>query len=97
MQFWVSAPYFRNVVVESVAPTPSLVSVERERHVYTIRAGAPEVTVMLHVDHTTAGRIEAEVGLVGWPVGSLHASGRCSKSEVSWIPFFALRPSICSC
>ena len=67
VRFWVASPYFENVIVETVAPAPVLVSVERARHVYTIRAGASPVTVTLHVDHTTIGRIEGEVGLVGGP------------------------------
>ena len=67
VQFWVASPYFENVIVETVAPEPTLVSVEPARHVYTIRAGAAPVTVTLYVEHTTVGRIVGEVGLVGGP------------------------------
>ncbi len=66
-RFWVSAPYFENITVESVAPPPDTVSVEPARHVYTVRAGTPEVTLRLHVKHTTIGWIEAEAGLMGGP------------------------------
>ena len=67
VQFWVGSPYFENVVIDTVAPTPTLVSVEPARHVYTIRARATPVTVVLHMEHTTVGRIEGEAGLVGGP------------------------------
>ena len=66
-RLWVTAPYFRNVVVESVAPIPRTVSVEQDRHVYTFDASGSIVTVILHVEHTSVGRIEGEVGLAGGP------------------------------
>lgn len=67
VRFWVSAPYFEHVRIHSVAPTPELVSVETERHVYLIRSGSPDVTVTLQVEHESAGTLDAEVGLVGGP------------------------------
>ncbi len=67
VRFWVGAPYFERVRIESVAPTPERVSVETGRHVYLIRAGSRDVTVTLEVDHTSLGRLEAEVGLVDGP------------------------------
>jgi hypothetical protein len=67
VKVWVEAPYFQNVRVDTVAPPPTRVSVEPARHVYTIHAGSAPVTVKLYVEHTTLGRIEGEVGLVGGP------------------------------
>lgn len=65
IQFWVSAPYLEGVKIESVSPTPQTVTVEGSRHVYTIRAGSPDVTVTVQMEHQTFGRIETEVGVVG--------------------------------
>ena len=67
VRFWVSAPYFEHARIESVAPTPELVSVESDRHVYLIRSGSSDVTVTLEVEHEAVGRLDAEVGLVGGP------------------------------
>jgi len=72
VRFWVSAPYFQHVRVDSVAPTPQLVSVESDRHIYLIRTGSPDVTVTLKVEHESAGTLDAEVGLAGGP--SVHFS-----------------------
>ena len=52
---------------DSVAPTPQLVSVESDRHIYLIRTGSSDVTVTLKVEHESAGTLDAEVGLVGGP------------------------------
>ena len=65
IQFWVSEPYLEDVVVDSVAPLPQTVSVEESRHVYTIRAGSPDVTVTIEMEHVTFGRLVGEVGIVG--------------------------------
>lgn len=67
VRFWVSTPYFEHVRIDSVAPTPELVSVETDRHVYLIRSGSPAVTVTLEVEHEAFGTLDAEVGLVGGP------------------------------
>ncbi len=67
VRFWVSAPYFEHVRVDSVAPTPELVSVETDRHVYLIRSGSSDITVTLKVEHESAGTLDGEVGLVGGP------------------------------
>jgi hypothetical protein len=67
LRFWVSAPYFEHVRVESVAPQPEVVSVEEGRHVYTIHAGSTDVTVVMEVEHKTIGRLHGEVGLVEGP------------------------------
>lgn len=67
VRFWVAAPYFERIRIESVAPAPELVSVETGRHVYTIRVGSPDVTVTLRVGHESAGILDAEVGLVDGP------------------------------
>lgn len=67
VRFWVAASYFEHVRIDSVAPTPELVSVETNRHVYLIRSGSPDVTVTLEVEHEAAGTLDAEVGLVGGP------------------------------
>ena len=67
IQFWVSAPYLETIVVDGVEPIPQTVTVETERHVYTIRAGSPDVTVTVEVEHQTFGRLEGEVGIVGGP------------------------------
>jgi hypothetical protein len=67
VRFWVAAPYFEHVRIDSVAPTPELVTVEKDRHVYLIRAGSPDVTVTLQVAHQSAGTLDAQVGLVDGP------------------------------
>ena len=67
IQFWVSAPYLEDVIVDSVAPTPETVTVEGSRHVYTVRAASPEVTVTVEIGHHTFGRLAGEVGIVGGP------------------------------
>lgn len=67
VRFWISAPYFEHVRIESVTPTPELVSVETDRHLYLIRSGSPDVTVTLEVEHETVGTVDADVGLVGGP------------------------------
>jgi len=72
VRFWVSAPYFEHVRIESVAPTPELVSVETDRHVYLIRSGSPDVTVTLKVEHEAAGTLDGEVGLVAGPSVRFH-------------------------
>ena len=65
IQFWVSAPYLADVIVDSVAPAPQTVTVEDSRHVYTIRAASPEVTITVEMEHRTFGRLEGEAGIVG--------------------------------
>jgi hypothetical protein len=67
MRFWVAASYFKHVRIDSVAPTPELVTVETNRHVYLIRSGSSDVIVTLEVEHEAAGMLDAEVGLVGGP------------------------------
>jgi hypothetical protein len=67
MRFWISAPYFDRVRVQSVAPPPEQVSVDSERHVYVIRTGSGEVTVTVELEHDTVGRADAELGLAGGP------------------------------
>lgn len=65
IQFWVSAPYLEDVIIDSVAPVPQTVTVEQSRHIYTIRAASPEVIVTVDMEHQTFGRLEGEVGIVG--------------------------------
>ena len=65
IQFWVSAPYLEEVILDSVAPAPQTVTVEGSRHVYTIRAASPDVTVTVAMEHQTYGVLDAEVGIVG--------------------------------
>ncbi|MEO5739376.1 MAG: hypothetical protein ABIS29_02145, partial [Vicinamibacterales bacterium] len=67
VRFWVSAPYFEHVRIDSFAPTPELVSVESDRHVYEIRSGSSDFTVTLMIEHESMGSIDAEIGLVGGP------------------------------
>lgn len=67
VRFWVAAPYFEHVRIDSVAPTPELVSVETDRHVYLIRSGSSDVTVTLTVEHEAFGTLDAEIGLVDGP------------------------------
>jgi hypothetical protein len=67
IQFWVSSSYFEHVTVERVVPQPSHELLEHERHVYTIHAGSPEITVMVDVQHNTIGRVDAEIGIVSGP------------------------------
>ena len=72
IQFWVSAPYLQDVLIQSVAPVPQTVTVEGVRHVYTIRAASPDVTVKVHMEHQTFGSLEGEVGIVGGPTVSFR-------------------------
>lgn len=67
IQFWVSAPYLEGVIIDSVAPVPQTVTVEGARHVYTIRAASPDVTITVEMEHQTFGTLEGEVGIVGGP------------------------------
>jgi hypothetical protein len=67
IQFWVSAPYLEHVIVDYVVPEPETVVVEEGRHVYTIRAASPEVTLTVEMEHQTFGRLDGEVGIVGGP------------------------------
>ncbi|RPI57716.1 MAG: hypothetical protein EHM55_00880 [Acidobacteria bacterium] len=67
VQVWISAPYFQDVRVESVAPPPQMAAVEQDRHIYTIQAGSGDVTMTLEVEHHSIGPIQAEVGVVGGP------------------------------
>ncbi len=67
VKFWVSAPYFEHVRVESVAPPVQNVLVDENRHVYTIQSGSAGVVVTLEVQHHSIGTIDAEAGLVGGP------------------------------
>ena len=67
VRFWVGAPYFDRVQIDSIAPEPEIVSVETGRHVFVIRAGSPDVVVTLDVKHEEAGMLEAEIGLVDGP------------------------------
>jgi hypothetical protein len=72
IQFWVSAPYLEKVTIDAVAPAPQTVAVEGTRHVYTIRAESPDVTVTVQMEHQTFGRLEAEVGIVRGPTVSFR-------------------------
>ena len=65
IQFWVSAPYLDDVIVDSVAPIPQTVTVEGSRHVFTIRAASTDVAVTVEMEHQTFGRLDGEVGIVG--------------------------------
>ena len=67
VRFWVGALYFDDVRIESVAPAPDLVSVENGRHVYVLRSGSADVTVVVRVEHQTVGRLHGEMGIVGGP------------------------------
>lgn len=70
IQFWVAAPYLEDVIVDYVVPAPETVTVERGRHVYTIRAASPEVTLTVEMEHQRFGRLDGEVGIVGGPAVS---------------------------
>lgn len=65
IQFWVSAPYLDAIYIESVTPVPQTVTVEAARHVYTIRAASPDISVTVTLEHKTWGRLEGEVGIAG--------------------------------
>lgn len=67
LRFWVSAPYLRQVQVDSVMPDARLVSADDYRYVYAIHTAAPEVTVRLVFVHRAAGRLNGEVGLLDGP------------------------------
>ena len=67
VKFWVSAPYFEHVRIQSVAPQPQVVAVEQNRHVYTMQSGSPDITITLDVEHQTVGKLDAAVGLVDGP------------------------------
>jgi hypothetical protein len=67
IQFWVSARYLERVHIQSVSPMPQTVTVEESRHVYTIRAGSPDVAVTVEMEHKTWGALEGDVGVVSGP------------------------------
>jgi hypothetical protein len=67
VRFWVSAPYFEHVRIESIVPEPYLSSVDQARHVYAIRTESSEVTITLEIEHKTIGTIAVEVGVIGGP------------------------------
>jgi hypothetical protein len=51
---------------------PETVTVEGSRHVYTIRAASPDVTVTVEMEHQTFGTLEGEVGIVSGPTTSFR-------------------------
>ena len=59
IQFWVSAPYLADVIVESVSPTPQTVTVEASRHVYTIRAASQPRDVLAYLGYPIVRRLQA--------------------------------------
>ena len=67
VKFWVSAPYFEHVRVESIAPPVQNVLVDGNRHIYTIQSGSGGVVVTLEVEPHSVGTIDGEAGLVGGP------------------------------
>jgi hypothetical protein len=67
VRFWVSAPYLEEVTVERVVPEVELQTVERDRHVYAVRAGSPDVAISLDIQHNTAGVIGGEIGIIDGP------------------------------
>jgi hypothetical protein len=67
VRFWLSSPYFEHVRVDSIVPTPRLVSVDAGRHVYVIHADTADLTVTFELEHLTMGTREAEIGLAGGP------------------------------
>jgi hypothetical protein len=67
IRFWIAAPYFNHVKIDTVVPQPDSVSFEQGRHVYSIPSAEAESTITLHPEHETIGRIVGEIGLVGGP------------------------------
>jgi hypothetical protein len=67
VRFWVSAPYFESVRVYRIAPALQLVSVDNDRHVYTVESGSSQVTIALEVEYLRTGRLDAAVGLLDGP------------------------------
>ena len=67
IQFWIASPYLEFVTVESIEPEPQTITVESERHVYTVRAGSSGVTVSLQTNLTQSGRFEGSIGIVNGP------------------------------
>jgi hypothetical protein len=67
LQFWISAPYLRDVTIEKIVPEPDAEALETERHVYALRAKARDVTVSFEAEHRTIGRVHGEIGIVGGP------------------------------
>jgi hypothetical protein len=67
IQFWITSAYLELVTVESIEPQPQTITVEGDRHVYTVRAGSSGVTVSLETKHTQTGRMEGWIGIVNGP------------------------------
>jgi hypothetical protein len=66
-RLWISDEYLRQVRVEAISPEPDSVSVEQRRHVYTFKTDSPDVTVALELEHSTSGRLHADIGVAGGP------------------------------
>src|SRR5262245_33291677 len=64
-RLWISSEYFDYVRIESIDPRPDSVSIENNRHVYTVPTQSSQATITLHVEHETFGRLQGEIGLVG--------------------------------
>lgn len=67
VQFWIASPYLEFVNIESIEPEPETITVESDRHVYTVRAGSSGVSVSLQTKHAQSGRFEASFGIVNGP------------------------------
>jgi hypothetical protein len=64
-RLWISSEYVDRVHIESIDPRPVFVSIENNRHVYTIPTKSPQATITLEVEHETFGTLEGEIGLAG--------------------------------
>jgi hypothetical protein len=64
-RLWISSAYLDHVHIQSINPRPDSVSIENDRHMYTIPTKSPRATITLEVEHETFGTVEGEIGLVG--------------------------------
>jgi hypothetical protein len=62
-RLWISSQYIDHVHIESIDPRPDSVSIEHNRHVYTVPTKSPQATITLQVKHETFGRLEGEIGI----------------------------------
>jgi hypothetical protein len=63
-RLWISSEYLDHVHIQSIDPRPDSVSIENNRHLYTIPTKSPQATITLEVEHETFGTVEGEIGLV---------------------------------
>ena len=67
LQFWVSAPYLRDVTIERIVPEPDAAACRDGTPRVRDSRGARDITVAFEVEHRTIGRVHGEIGIVGGP------------------------------